>query len=284
MTISVEEHVSTTTPLQYLAADTFAGRTVFVTGGGSGINLAIAKALARLGASIAICGRSEDRLQSARSELEAHDARVATYVADVRDYAAVQQAIDATAVDLGPIDVLICGAAGNFVAAGEDLSSNGFRAVLEIDTLGSFHAVRAAFDQLRRTRGNVLFISGCQSVAPYFGQAHIGAAKAGVDALMRSIAAEWGVYGIRANTIYPGVTEGTEGRYRVAPDETSLMAWTRSTALGRFADSEEIAAMAAVLCSPLAAYVTGAAVTVDGGLALSGPAEVNVALRQTTTS
>lgn len=275
--------MTTTDPLRYLAADTFAGRTVFVTGGGSGINLAIAKGLAGLGASIAICGRSMDRLQSARAELEGLGARVATYVADVRDYPALQQAIDSTATDLGPIDVLICGAAGNFVAPGEALSSNGFRAVLEIDTLGSFHAVRAAFEQLRSTRGNVLFVSGCQSVAPYFGQAHVGAAKAGVDALMRSIAAEWGVYGIRANTIYPGVTEGTEGRRRVAPDETAMTAWTRSTALGRFAGAEEIAAMAAVLCSPLAGYVTGAALTVDGGLALAGPAAINVALRQLTS-
>lgn len=263
---------------RHLASDLFAGRTVFITGGGSGVNFAIARMFARLGASLALCGRTAARLDAAGAELREMGAGVATFVADVRDAAMVREAIGRAGLQMGPIDVLVCGAAGNFVAPARDISSNGFRAVVEIDLLGSFHAAHAAFDQLKQTRGNIIFVSGGQSTAAFAGQAHVGAAKAGVDSLMRHLAVEWGPHGIRANSLFPGPVEGSEGMRRLACDQSSRDAWQQSSLLGRFASAEEIAAMAAVLASPLASYVTGAELTVDGGLRLAGPGQVNRAL------
>jgi NAD(P)-dependent dehydrogenase (short-subunit alcohol dehydrogenase family) len=261
----------------YLVQDLFAGQTVFLTGGSGGLNLAIARCFARLGAKIGMCGRSLPRLESARAEIETLGAQVSAYQADVRDMSAVEAALDDSATRLGPANVIVCGAAGNFVAEARTLSSNGFRAVVEIDLVGSFHAARAGFEQLRATRGNLIFVSAGQSMSPFAQQSHVGAAKAGIDNLMRNLALEWGPYGVRANSIVPGPVAGTEGMRRLA-DGTGVDVWNESIALRRFAQPEEIAAMAVVLASPLARYVTGAQVVVDGGLGLSGFGLVNQAM------
>lgn len=263
---------------QLLPDDLLAGRVAFVTGGGSGVNLAIATMFGSLGAAVSICGRSAQRLDDAATALREQGVQVLTSVADVRDAAAVETAFDRTAEQLGPCDVVVCGAAGNFLAAGEKLSPNGFRAVVEIDLLGTFHASRAAFAHLRQTRGSLLYVSAGQSDTPFAYQAHVGAAKAGVDNLMRNLALEWGPHGIRVNSIVPGPVAATEGMARLA-EMTGRDVWTRMVALGRFAEEEEIARMAAVLVSPIASYVTGARVVVDGGMSLGGSAPFNAALR-----
>jgi NAD(P)-dependent dehydrogenase (short-subunit alcohol dehydrogenase family) len=174
---------------------------------------------------------------------------------------------------LGPIWTLVCGAAGNFLAPAETLSPNGFKTVIEIDLIGSFNAARAAFAQLRETKGNILFISAGQSYMPYFAQVHAGAAKAGVDNLMRNLALEWGRYGIRCNSIVPGPIEDTEGMKRLSPTGGEAGAGDRfkhSIPLGRFGTVDEIGHMAVFLASPLAAYVTGSMTIVDGGQNLPG--------------
>lgn len=250
--------------------DLFRERTVFVTGGGSGINLGIAKTFARLGARIAICGRTQERLDAAAAELRALGASVFTQTADVRDYAALEAAIEATREALGPIDVLIAGAAGNFPAAAEKLSANGFKAVVDIDLLGSFNAARAAFAQLKETHGSIVFISAGQAHVPYAFQAHVGAAKAGVEMLMKDLALEWGRYGIRVNSIVPGPIEGTEGVKRLVGNDAIKAKLERATPLGRFGKTEEIGDVAAFLASPLASYITGATIFVDGGQNLPG--------------
>jgi len=189
---------------KYLPKDLFKGKTVFVTGGGSGINLGVGRAFATLGANIGICGRTREKLDAAAVQLTDLGAKVVAEVADVRDYQALQAALEKCRSTLGAVDVLVCGAAGNFRCRAEDLSPNGFKTVIDIDLMGSFYACRAAFEQLRRSKGNILFISAGQAYLPFAMQVHAGAAKAGMDSLMKNLALEWGYYGIRANSIVPG--------------------------------------------------------------------------------
>ena len=252
-------------------SDLFEGQVVFVTGGGSGINLGIARSFAALGADLAICGRSAERLQGAVRELEGLGARVVAEPADVRDYEALVRVLDVVRRDLGPVNHLVCGAAGNFPCPAEDLSAGGFKAVVDIDLLGSFNASRAAFEQLRETRGTILFISAGQAFVPYALQAHVGAAKAGVDHLMRNLALEWGRHGIRCNSVAPGPIEGTEGMRRLGPEDPALHdRLCAAIPLGRYGTVDEIGNAAVFLASPLASYITGALLVVDGGQNLPG--------------
>lgn len=254
---------------RYLAADLFEGRTVFVTGGGSGINLGVAHTFARLGANVGLCGRTIEKLETAAHALKKHGVRVSFSVADVRDAEALERALGKTRDEVGPVSVLVCGAAGNFLAPAEELSPNGFKAVVDIDLLGTFNACKAAFSQLKETQGSILMISAGQAFTPYAAQAHVGAAKAGVDNLMRNLALEWGRYGIRVNSIAPGPIEGTEGMRRLAPGAVAARL-EQAIPLGRFGTVDDIGAVAAFLASPLAAYVTGTLVVADGGQNLPG--------------
>ena len=253
----------------YLPKDLFKGKVVFVTGGGSGINLGIAKNFAALGADIAICGRTQARLDAAAAELRALGARVVVQVADVRDMAAVEVALAATAAELGPVHTLVCGAAGNFLCPAEALSANGFKSVVEIDLIGAFNAARAAFAQLQQTRGNIIFVSAGQAFIPYAYQVHAGAAKAGIDNMMKNLALEWGRHGIRVNSIAPGPIEGTEGVNRLT-NPKAMADLAQAIPLGRLGSVDDVGQMAVVLASPLAAFVTGAVLVVDGGQNLPG--------------
>jgi NAD(P)-dependent dehydrogenase (short-subunit alcohol dehydrogenase family) len=216
-----------------------------------------------------ICGRTRSRLDAAADELSAHGGRVLTAVADVRDAEALTVAITTAVERFGRLDSVIAGAAGNFFAPAETISPNGFRTVIDIDLLGSFNTARAAFEHLRNSRGSILFLSAGQAYLPFANQSHVGAAKAGIDNLMANLAFEWGRFGIRANSIVPGPIRGTEGMRRLA-QPTGEEVWTDAVPLGRLGEAAEVAAMAVVLSSPLASYVTGARVVVDGGLGLSG--------------
>jgi NAD(P)-dependent dehydrogenase (short-subunit alcohol dehydrogenase family) len=260
---------------RYLANDLLAGKTVFVTGGGSGINLGVAKSFAAVGANIAICGRTQERLDGAASELEALGAKVFAKVADVRQMPALQAAIDETRTALGPIDVLVCGAAGNFLCRAEDMSPNGFKTVVDIDLIGSFNASRAAFAQLKETRGTILFISAGMAYMPYAFQVHVGAAKAGIEAMMKNLALEWGHYGIRSCSIVPGPIAGTEGMKRLA-DPKDLSERLGAIPMQRLGTVDDIGLAAVFLASPMASYITGAQLIVDGGSGLAGSALFNI--------
>jgi NAD(P)-dependent dehydrogenase (short-subunit alcohol dehydrogenase family) len=259
----------------YLPRALFEGKTVFVTGGGSGINLGIARNFAALGAHLALCGRTQSKLDAAAEELRALNAPakggVLAVAADVRDYEALEAAFARTRAQLGPIDVLVAGAAGNFLCAAEDLSPRGFKAVVDIDLVGAFHAARGAFAQLQATRGCIIFISAGQAFVPQAYQAHAGAAKAGIDNLMKNLALEWGRYGIRANSIVPGPIEGTEGMRRLSTEDNDRR-YKEVIPLRRYGHVDDIAHAAVFLASPLAAYVTGAVLQVDGGSNLVGSA------------
>ena len=264
---------------QYFAGDLFRGRTVFVTGGGSGINLGIARNFAALGANIAICGRTQAKLDTAAAELRTLGAKVCPVAADVRDYAALEAAFARSRDELGPMNVLVCGAAGNFLVPAERLSANGFKTVVDIDLLGSFNASRAAFTQLAETKGALIYISAGMAYMPHAYQVHVGAAKAGIDMMMRNLALEWGRHGIRVNSIVPGPIEGTEGMKRLASPQAK-QAIIDAVPLRRMGTVDDIGQTAAFLASPLAAYITGCVVVCDGGANLAGSGSFNAGAEQ----
>lgn len=275
--IQNETTPETNSVLADLPPDLMKGTVAFVTGGGSGINFAVAEAFARTGAAVAICGRDADRLSSAGERLSTFGGPVETAVADVRNPDALSACLDTVRNRLGPVNTVVAGAAGNFFASAHDISPNGFRTVVDIDLMGSFHTARAAFDQLKETRGSLLFVSAGQAYLPFAYQAHVGAAKAGVENLMRNLAYEWGPFGIRSNSIVPGPVNGTEGMRRLT-GPTGNDVWNASIPLRRFADTSEIASVAVLLSSRMFSYVTGAQIVVDGGLSLSGLGQISTAL------
>lgn len=259
-------------------SDLFRGKTAFITGGGSGINLGIARNFAALGANIAICSRDIGKLERAGEELRSLGAKVLPVSADVRDPAAVAAALARSKAELGPADVVISGAAGNFICEAEKLSPNGFKTVVDIDLLGSFNVSRCALDQLKATRGSLIFISAGLAWLPYSHQAHAAAAKAGIDALMKNLALEWGRHGIRANSIAPGYIGDTEGTQRLAQGPV-LDAVMATTPLARLGTTDDIGHAAVFLASPLGSFITGTVLVVDGGHYLEGPALLNAAQR-----
>ncbi len=264
---------------RYLAKDLFNGKTVFVTGGGSGINLGVAKNFAALGANVAICGRTQEKLNAAAAELSALGAKVCAVAADVREFGALEKAFARSAAELGPIDVLVCGAAGNFLVPAETLSPNGFKSVIDIDLLGSFNASRASFEQLRATKGTIIYISAGMAYMPHAFQVHVGAAKAGIDMMMKNLAIEWGRHGVRTNSIVPGPIEGTEGMKRLS-GEARLAKFINGIPLKRMGTVDDIGQAAVFLASPLAAYISGCVMVVDGGQNLAGSALFNMGAEQ----
>ena len=250
----------------------FAGRTAFVAGGTSGINLAIAQRFVELGAAVSVVSRSAEKVAAAVRDLESRGGRASGQAADVREYDAVAAALRAAHARFGPIDMLVSGAAGNFVARALDMSAKGFRTVVDIDLLGTFNVLRAAHEYLRKPGAAIVNISAPQSYMPMAGQAHVGAAKAGVDMLTRNLAVEWGGDGIRVNSIVPGPIEDTEGMQRLGASPTARAKLERHIPLGRYGQKHEIADLATFLCSDAARYVTGAVVVCDGGQSLLGSA------------
>jgi NAD(P)-dependent dehydrogenase (short-subunit alcohol dehydrogenase family) len=262
-----------------LSKQLFKDKTVFVTGGGSGINLGIAKNFAALGANIAICGRTQEKLDNAAAELRALGAKVCATVADVRDMAALEAAFTKSEAELGPMNVLVAGAAGNFICPAEQLSANGFKTVIDIDLMGAFNASRAAFVQLKQTKGCIIYISAGQAFMPYAYQLHVGAAKAGIDNMMKNLALEWGKHGIRCNSIAPGPIEGTEGMRKLSSPEATKQL-VNAIPLRRMGTVDDIGQAAVFLASPLASYISGTLLVVDGGQNLPGSALFNMGAEQ----
>jgi len=259
------------------AVHDFSGRHVFVAGGTSGINLGIAEAFARAGARVSVISRSADKVEAAVAGLKALGPDAFGQAADVREPEAVAAALQAAHGRFGDIDVLVSGAAGNFLARALDLSPRAFKTVVDIDLLGSFNVARLAYDHLRKPGAVVLQISASQAFTPTPFQAHVCAAKAGVDMLTQVLAQEWGPAGVRVNSIVPGPIADTEGLQRLAPTPEALDAMARRVPLQRLGRRDDIARMALVLASDWAAYVTGVVLPVDGGLSLTGPRDFSAA-------
>lgn len=253
---------------QVFRHDILKGKNAFIAGGTSGINLAIARRLAEHGASVVLLGRDSDKAKAAQQGLSASGLNAAALCADVRDYAAVDAALAEAVATIGPLDIVVSGAAGNFVAPALAMSTNGFRAVVDIDLIGTFNVCRASFAHLRRPGAVVLTITAGQAVAAMFGQAHVSAAKAGVNMLTRSLALEWGPAGVRVIGISPGPVADTEGMRRLTPTQEAVDALCGRIPLRRYAEAEEIGDLALFLATPAARYITGAIIECDGGSSL----------------
>jgi len=241
----------------------FSSRHAMVFGGTTGINLGIAQAYARAGARVTVVSRKQANVDAAAATL---GVRGLGLVADVRDEQAVAAALAQAVAAHGPIDVLVSGAAGNFLAPAAQMSANAFKVVVDIDLLGSFHVARQALQHLRQGAASLIFISAPQSTVPMAYQAHVCAAKAGVDQLARVLALEWGALGVRVNAISPGPIEGTEGMRRLAPQGEEGAALVRQMVpLGRMGTTDDIAQLAMFLGSDAAGYISGAVIACDGG-------------------
>jgi NAD(P)-dependent dehydrogenase (short-subunit alcohol dehydrogenase family) len=250
----------------------YTGKTVFIAGGTSGINLGIALGFVEAGARVAVLSRSQAKVDAAVAKLSSAraGAEAIGFSADVREHEAVAAALTSTKERFGAIDVLVSGAAGNFPAPAMGISPKGFRSVVEIDLLGTFHVLRAALPHLARPGGCIINISAPQAYVPMEMQMHVCAAKAGVDMVTRVAAMEWGPLGVRVNSISPGPIAETEGVERLAPTEALRAIVTESVPLKRFGTARDIANACLWLASPMASYVTGAVIPVDGGWALGG--------------
>jgi NAD(P)-dependent dehydrogenase (short-subunit alcohol dehydrogenase family) len=247
-----------------LPEGTLAERVVLVTGGGSGLGRAMALELGRLGAKVAVLGRRREPLEETVKLLGGGCA----VPADVREPEAVATAFDAAEAELGPITTLVNNAAGNFHVQAEDLSPNGWRAVVGIVLDGTFHCSRELAQRVIARGGDNAQIVNI--VASYAwtggpGTVHSAAAKAGVVNLTRTLAVEWAPHGIRVNAISPGPVDTAETRERLWPTEEIREHLLRRVPLGRFGSPEEIAHACAYLVSDYAGYVTGDVLTVDGG-------------------
>lgn len=251
------------------ADDVLEGKVACVTGGGTGITGGVARAFAEHGAKLAIVSRKEENLQAMKRSIEEKGGECFAIAADVRDYAAVENAIAETVSRYGQIDIVVNGAAGNFLCAADQLSANGFGTVVDIDTKGTFNVCRAAFEELKRSKGQILNISATLHYLATPMQIHVSAAKAGVDAITRNLSVEWGRHGIRVNGIAPGPIEDTEGMRRLLPDAIKEKI-TKKIPVGRFGRIRDIENAALFLTSEAASYVNGVTLVVDGGQWLLG--------------
>lgn len=247
--------------------DMLKGQTILITGGGSGLGLAMAQRLAGLGAKIGICGRRAEVLEAAVEGMREAGGEAAFAICDVRDPAQVETAIDQLEGELGQLTGLVNNAAGNFLSPAEDLSYNAFNSVVQIVLYGTFNVTQALGRRwIERGRKGHHVLSIITTYA-WMGSAFVlpsACAKAGVLALSRSLAIEWATYGIRFNTIAPGPfpTEGAFSRL-MPPGEQKK--YEEANPLGRFGQPHELADLAAYLFSPMAVYINGETVTIDGG-------------------
>jgi len=245
-------------------ADVLDGQSALVTGGATGIGKEICRVLGSHGARVTMASRKQENLEAAVDELRAEGLDVSYGVCDVRDADAVRSVVDRIVEDRGGLNIVVNNAAGNFPAPMSAISPNGFKAVVDIDLLGTYNVTRAAFDAwLKDHGGTVVNISAPFDQRGVVYQAHVAAAKSGVDSLTRTCAVEWGPYGIRVNAIAPGSMGDTEGLRRFA-DAVPGASQRPTNPLGLQGHGSDIGYLALFLCSPAARFVSGQVIAVDG--------------------
>jgi len=248
--------------------DILAGRVALVTGGGTGIGKEIARTLADHGAKLCIAARRQEVLEETKLEFEKEGHECLAVPCDVRQPDQVEVVIQEILARFDRLDILVNNAAGNFPAPMAGISYNGFKSIVDIDLLGTYNFSKAAYDAwLGEHGGNIVNISAPfeQMGAAY--QAHVAAAKSGVNSLTRTCAVEWGPKGIRANAVAPGAIASTEGLDRF---ESLDAASGLGAPLGRQGTKQDIANTVLFLVSDAASYVTGQVISVDGGSGVDG--------------
>ncbi|HVR44047.1 MAG TPA: SDR family oxidoreductase [Thermoanaerobaculia bacterium] len=258
-----------------LPDNTFDGKVALITGGGTGIGFAVADRLASLGAKVLLASRSEEHLRPAAEKIRAgtrRDDAAHYYALDVRDAAAVERTFERAVADHGGIDVLVNNAAGNFIVKAEELSPNGWNAVVGIVLNGTFYCTSSAGRRMIAAKkgGAILNVIANYAWTGSPGVVHSASAKAGVLAMTQTLAVEWARHRIRVNAIAPGPVHTEGASSKLFPDERIAEGVRRTIPLRRFASLEEVANASAYLLSDYASYVTGSTLVIDGGQWLSG--------------
>ena len=250
-----------------LPRDTLKGQVAIITGGGTGLGRAMALEFSRLGARLVLASRSPEHLQPTVAEIVAQGGEAMAVSTDVRDPAQVDRMVEAAKEKFGGVDILINNAAGNFIVKPEDLSPNGWRAVVDIVLNGTFFCSRAAGREMiaKGRGGKIVSILATYAWHGGPGTVHSAAAKAGVLALTRTLAVEWAPHKIRVNAIAPGpiATEGAGSKLWATPEAQQRM--VSNIPVGRIGRPQEIADAAAYLVSPFGDYINGEALSIDGG-------------------
>jgi len=243
------------------------GQTAIITGGGTGIGLGIARALGKLGATIAVTSRNQEHLDAGLAELQRDGTRAFSVVADVREPASVDLMVSDVLKQTGRIDILINNAAGNFICRAEDLSPNGWNAVIGIVLNGSFYCSRAVGRHMiaRGGGGSIVSILANYAWTGSAGTIHSASAKAGVMAMTQTLAVEWAPHGIRVNAVAPGPIESSGAAKQLWSSEAAVKSIASKVPLGRWGRTDEIGDAVSFLVSPHASYITGEVLTVDGG-------------------
>jgi peroxisomal 2,4-dienoyl-CoA reductase len=266
-------------PLEIFRPGLFDGQVALITGGGSGIGRGIADTLAALGAHVVLASRKQERVDAAAAEIRAAGGKASGVAVDVREQERVKEVVSRVAEEHGRLDILVNNAAGNFYAPSESLSVNAWKSVIEIDLYGTFFCSQAALPAMRANGGgSIVNISMTLHYRGWPLMAHATAAKAGIDALTRTLALEWARDGVRINAIAPGPipTEGVRKAFTPPPTaegvpdvfavERAMESYAKKAIpLGRWGSPGDIGGMVAYLSSPAASWITGAIMVVDGG-------------------
>lgn len=252
-------------------SDLFADQTALVTGGGSGIGLRIARELAGLGAQVLLAGREKAKLDQARAVIAGDGGRVDSFVCNIRDEDAVRDMVGAALERAGKIDLLVNNAGGQFPAPAETISRKGWTAVLETNLTGTFLVSREVFSQSMQEGGGAICNMLMNMWNGFPRMAHSGAARAGIENLTRTLAVEWGRYGVRVNAVAPGIIR-TSGLDTYDPEfKDFILKQGANNQTYRLGSEAEVAAGVLFLLSPAAAFITGETLKIDGGESLYSP-------------